>query len=254
MNITNAAGSAPLLIKAANISFGDAGNKVAGVNTTGHGWRRPGLPGVVVQASGTMSVFTTPTGDFVLTGGTATGTNSIAAVAVGGSAVAFDVGGNLNVFGGTSASGGNAKALVQATSAKSVVVGKTLFIKGGAGSSGGDASASFDPSGTLNIVAGNNVIIQSGTGVNSGATLANEGALNITVNQGRRITLQRYQRRVNYTGLIVIGNTGSGLYNIDPILGKTLYTLGSGVPRPINIDPEASPIWYRTPAWEAWPA
>ncbi|MDB5804407.1 MAG: hypothetical protein JWN73_1729, partial [Betaproteobacteria bacterium] len=225
VNISNAAGTKALVIKAANILFGDAAHRVAGVNIIG-GTATAGLDrSVLVQAAGSMNVYST--GDFSITGGSATGTGAIAAAAIGGNSVMFNIlNGSLNVSGGSGLTGGNAKALVQGTSAKSIVVGNNLFIKGGTSSGSGDATAIFDPSGTLVISAGHNVIVEAGTGPGSNASLANEGALDITVN------LSGISAYRGTAGLIVVGDSLSGLYNTD-INGKTPYTLGNGSPQPI---------------------
>jgi hypothetical protein len=235
VNIRNQAASAkPLVINAANISFGDSAHRVASVNIAALG--DANVAGqdrsVLVQSAGSLSVYTV--GNFTLQGGTASASSALAAAAIGGTNVTFDVGGTLGVYGGTASNGGASSALVQATTAKAVVVGDNLIIKGGNVSGSGNAEAIFDPASPLSIVAGHNIVLQSGTGPSSGATLANAGAINMQVNAAGSSPYTYGSG--SYAGLVIIGPSGSGLVNIDPILGRYTYNLADGgLPPPITL-------------------
>jgi hypothetical protein len=235
VNIRNlAAATTPLNIQAANVYFGDSVNRVASVNIAAQGNANAINQdrSVIVQAAGALEIYTL--GNFTLQGGTASASGSLAAAAIGGSSLVVNVGGSFSLTGGSSSNGGVTSALVQSNGAKSVVVGDNLIIKGGSVVGSGNAQSTFDPSGPLNIQVGHNVVLQAGTGANTGATLANLGAINLTVNTAG-VSPYTYGSG-SYAGLVVIGNSSSGLFNNDPLQGLSTYTLGDpGSPPPITL-------------------
>ena len=186
-------------------------------------------------------------GSLVITAGTASGAKADASVNLTAPALQLKIGslaagGDMKIFAGTASGGGTANALVDASTAKSFVVGGDLIIQGGSADSASAAIARVDPAGPMTISTGRGLALIAGTSpTNSSASITNTGIINLLVNQNglpaaNKTDLTSAGLGLVASNLILVGNSNSGVYNIDAndLLNK--------LPKPVA--PNALPLGY----------
>ncbi|MFN0161612.1 MAG: beta strand repeat-containing protein, partial [Burkholderiales bacterium] len=197
-------------------------------------------------------------GNSALVAGTANGSQADAGILFEAGSVDFRIGsvpggiGDLTLRGGTATNGGRAAALINTTASKAMVIGGNLVIQGGSADAASGAVARIDPSAPMTITVGRGLVLIAGTSpagapTTSAASIVNGGQINLVVNASGAggmtsvpgIDLGAGVGVAVPSNMILVGNSGSGIYNQD--LGNFLN------PGPVRTAPNSVPLGYLAP-------